>query len=56
MMPKLKGDEGMANGFRELTDQELLNVLKAAKELEFDAAFIALIESELKRRGIDTIQ
>ncbi|MUG85706.1 sporulation histidine kinase inhibitor Sda [Paenibacillus timonensis] len=42
----------MANGLRELTDQELLNVLEAARELELDEAFIALVEDELKRRGI----
>lgn len=44
----------MESSLNELTDQELLNVLKAAKELELDAAFIALIEHELKRRGINT--
>ncbi len=42
----------MAGSLKELTDQELLNVLKAARELELDAAFIALLEDELKRRGI----
>lgn len=42
----------MANHLKKLTDQQLLNVLKAAKELELDAAFIMMLESELKRRGI----
>jgi len=42
----------MAGSLKELTDQELLNVLKAAKELELDAAFIALLENELKCRDI----
>lgn len=46
----------MANHLKELTDQQVLNVLKAAKELELDAAFITLLESELKRRGIDMKQ
>jgi hypothetical protein len=43
----------MAVSLKELTDQQLLNVLREAQELELDAAFIALIESELKRRGIN---
>ncbi|RJE90716.1 sporulation histidine kinase inhibitor Sda [Paenibacillus sp. 1011MAR3C5] len=44
----------MASCLNELTDQQLLNVLKAARELELDAAFIRLIESELVRRDINT--
>ncbi len=43
----------MESSLNELTGQELLNVLKAAKELELDATFIALIDHELKRRGIN---
>lgn len=43
----------MESSLNELTDQELLNVLKAAKELDLAVAFIALIEQELRRRGID---
>lgn len=41
----------MPDSLKELTDQQLLNVLRAAQELELDAAIITLIESELKRRG-----
>ncbi|MBW5444751.1 sporulation histidine kinase inhibitor Sda [Cohnella sp. CFH 77786] len=37
---------------KDLTDQQLLNVWKAAKELELDEAFITLLETELKYRGI----
>lgn len=43
----------MAGSLGELTDQELLNVLKAAMELELDEAFITLLKSELLRRGIN---
>jgi|GEM_PF-2895397 len=43
----------MANSLDSLTDQQLLNVLKAAREMELDRAFIALIEQELLRRDID---
>ena len=46
----------MAGSLKELTDQQFLNVLKAAKELESDRAFIALIESELVRRDININQ
>lgn len=43
----------MPDSLKELTDQQLLNVLRAAQELELDAAFIVLLENELKRRGIN---
>jgi len=43
----------MANSLDGLTDQQLLNVLNAAREMQLDRAFIALIEDELARRGID---
>lgn len=43
----------MADSLKELTDQQLLNVQRAAQELELDAAFITLIENELKLRGIN---
>lgn len=43
----------MEDNLKELTNQQLFNVLKAAIELELDAAFITLIESELERRGIN---
>lgn len=44
----------MGEGLSDLTDQQLLNAWKAAKELDLAVAFIALIEQELQRRGIDT--
>jgi len=43
----------MASSLNELTDQQLLNVLKAARELELDKIFIRLIESEIVRRSIN---
>ncbi|WP_281885851.1 sporulation histidine kinase inhibitor Sda [Paenibacillus sp. YYML68] len=46
----------MASSLNELTDQQLLNVLKAARELKLDAAFITLIESELQRHGTNINQ
>lgn len=46
----------MAGSLKGLTDQELMNVLKAAIELELDAAFITLLKKELARRGIDINQ
>lgn len=42
----------MVNSLESLTDQQLLNVMKAAREMELDRAFIALIEQELARRCI----
>lgn len=41
----------MASSLRGLTDKELSNVLKATIELELDAAFIALLKSELSAAG-----
>lgn len=46
-------NEGGVERMKELTNQQLLNVLKAAKELELDSAFIALLEKELMLRGIN---
>lgn len=44
----------MTGYLQELTVQQLLNVLKAAKELELQESFIELIQKELERRGFNT--